>query len=254
MPKVIFFDAGGTLFRPFPSVGHVYARTAEKHGVRVDAEMVEKAFQQKWHERNGMTTLAGLSSGKIEREWWYGLVREVFGKGSDPLLKKGLTPFRTTPFRDFDAFFQELYDLFARAECWRLFDDAVPVLEALKSRGFRLGIISNWDHRLFSIVEQLGLSHYFEQVVASSAVGTAKPGRRIFEAALEAMRAEPNESLHVGDSLEDDYHGARRAGLRAILLLRHPLSPGAGPGGGSESRYNGVVSISTLADLTGLLS
>ena len=104
-------------------------------------------------------------------------------------------------FDNFDAFFQELYDLFARAECWRLYDDTVPVLQELKRRNFRLGIISNWDHRLFSIVEQLGLGSFFEQVTASAAVGTAKPGKRIFESALKLMKAAAHESLHVWDSL-----------------------------------------------------
>ena len=164
--KVIFFDAGGTLLRPFPSVGGVYARVAAAHGVQVDGEHVEKIFHEKWHERNGMVTLAGLTSEKIEREWWYQLVRDVFGN--------------LGAFDNFDAFFHELYDLFARAECWRLFDDTIPVLKTLKEKGFRLGIISNWDHRLFSIVEQLGLAAYFEQVTASSAVGTAKPGQADF--------------------------------------------------------------------------
>jgi len=226
--KVVFFDAGGTLFRPYPSVGAVYARVAAQHGVKVDAERVEKAFHEKWHERNGMTSLAGLSNEKIERDWWYALVRDVFGNLGE--------------FGDFEAFFQELYDLFARAECWRLFDDVVPVLDLLKAKGYRLGIISNWDHRLFTIVEQLGLSAYFEQVTASSAVGSAKPGRRIFEAALDAMQIHPAEAVHVGDSLEDDYHGASRAGLRAVLIDRH------GKG------YNDVVRIDDLHQLPDLLA
>ena len=226
--KVIFFDAGGTLFRPYPSVGEIYARVALAHGVRVEAAHVEKTFHDQWHQRNGMTTLAGLPSEKIEREWWYALVRDVFGNLGE--------------FDNFDAFFQELYDVFARAECWRLFEDTVPVLEELKKKGFRLGIISNWDHRLFSIVDQLGLSRYFEHVTASSAVGTAKPGKRIFEAALEAMKAVPQESLHVGDSLEDDFHGATRAGLGAVLLDRH------------RKAYNNVSRIESLLDLPALLS
>jgi putative hydrolase of the HAD superfamily len=226
--KVIFFDAGGTLFRPYPSVGAVYARVALAHGVRVDAAVVEKTFHAKWHERSGLTTLAVLTSEKIEREWWYALVRDVFGNLGE--------------FDNFDAFFHELYDLFARAECWRLFDDTVPVLEELKRRKFRMGIISNWDHRLFSIVEQLGLSHFFEQVTASSAVGTAKPGKKIFEAALVAMKASPGESLHIGDSLEDDFRGATRAGLAAVLLDRH------------HKAYNNVTRIETLHDLPALLA
>jgi putative hydrolase of the HAD superfamily len=242
--KVIFFDAGGTLFRPYPSVGDIYARTAARHGVRVDAEHVEKTFHDKWHERNGLTSLAGLTSPttetkgrdspplgtseKIEREWWYKLVRDVFGN--------------LGAFDNFDAFFQELYDLFARAECWRLFDDTVPVLRELKAKEFRLGIISNWDHRLYSIVEQLGLSSYFEQVTASSAIGTAKPGKRIFEAALESMKTCAADSLHIGDSLEDDYHGASRAGIKAVLLNRQ------------RKAYNGVVQIDSLRQLPSLLA
>src|SRR5882672_2616355 len=102
--KVVFFDAGGTLFRPYPSVGAVYARTAARHGVEVNADDVEKAFHQKWHERNGMTSITGLSSEKVERDWWYKLVHDVFGN--------------LGAFDNFDVFFQELYDLFARAECW----------------------------------------------------------------------------------------------------------------------------------------
>src|SRR3989344_4254059 len=267
---VIFFDAGGTLFRPYPSVGDVYARVAARHGVQVEAVKVEKAFHDHWHRRNGMTTLAGLSSERIEKEWWCGLVRDVFGNLAE--------------FDDFDRFFQELYELFARAECWRLFDDTVPALEALKQRGIRMGIIYNWDHRLFSIVEQLGLSPFFEQVTASSAVGVAKPGRRIFEAALESMGAEAAHSLHVGDSLEDDYHGASRAGIRPVFLDRHRKyalpssqpSPILRTGEGAKSprpparrervrvrargaltknptiHYNDLVVIHTLADLSNL--
>jgi putative hydrolase of the HAD superfamily len=257
MTKVVFFDAGGTLFRPYPSVGAVYARVAGQHGVHVDPEQIEKAFHQHWHSRNGLSTLAGLSSEKIERDWWHALVRDVFStpmpssprkRGSSgvggkvsgfPLTARGND---RMPFKDFDGFFQELYDLFARAECWRLFDDTIPVLKEVQKAGYRLGIISNWDHRLFSIVEQLGLSHYFEHVTASSKVGVAKPGKRIFEAALKAMNALPEESLHIGDSLEDDYHGASRAGLQAVLLSRH------------KKAYNDAVVVHTLTDLLTLLN
>jgi putative hydrolase of the HAD superfamily len=226
--KVIFFDAGGTLFRPYPSVGEIYARVAGTHGVQVDAAQVEKTFHAQWHKRDGTASLAELTSEKIEREWWYALVRDVFGNLGE--------------FDNFDAFFHELYDLFARAECWRLFEDTVPVLEELQRRRYRMGIISNWDHRLFSIVEQLGLTPYFEHVTASAAVGSAKPGKKIFEAALAAMKASPHECLHVGDSLEDDFHGASRAGLSAVLLDRH------------RKAYNDVVRIESLRDLPALLT
>ena len=78
--KVVFFDAGGTLFRPYPSVGDVYARTAARHGVVVQAGEVEEAFHKSWHKRNGMVSLAGRTTEKIERDWWYALVRDVFAR------------------------------------------------------------------------------------------------------------------------------------------------------------------------------
>jgi putative hydrolase of the HAD superfamily len=225
--QVVFFDAGGTLFRPYPSVGEVYAATALRHGVRVSAQEVETAFHAQWHERNGLSAVTGQTSEKIEREWWYRLVRDVFHD--------------LESFQDFDAFFEELYDLFARAECWRLFEDTVPVLDSLKAAGYRLGIISNWDHRLFSIVEQLELTRYFETITASSKVGRAKPSTEIFNYALKAFRVEPDVSLHVGDSLTDDYQGALSAGLKAVLLDRH------------GKPYNGVVRVNSLRQLPDLL-
>ena len=225
-PAVIFFDAGGTLFRPWPSVGDVYAQTALRHGVRVDAAVVEKAFHEKWHLRNGQTNAE--TSEKIERAWWYAFVQEVFHNAD--------------AFDDFDAFFAELYDLFARAECWRLFDDTQPTLKLLKARGHRLGIISNWDHRLFSIVEQLELSGYFEVVIASSAVGCSKPGKKIFEAALAATSARPERCIHIGDSVGDDYEGARGAGLSPILIDR------------SARAYNGLTRMKSLTELPGLIA
>lgn len=190
--------------------------------------------------------MAGQTSEKIERDWWYHLVRDVFQNLDE--------------FPDFDAFFEELYDLFARAEVWRLFDDSVPTLDALQQEGYRLAMISNWDHRLFSIVEQLGLSRYFEHVTASAAVGVAKPGRAIFEHALAAMKVPPEDCVHVGDSLGDDYHGAVGAGLRAVLLDRANLYSSSGRPvprrlrGRHGRGYNDVVRIKSLQELPALLS
>ncbi len=78
-------------------------------------------------------------------------------------------------------------------------------------------------------------------MTASAVVGSAKPGKKIFEAALAAMKASAGECLHVGDSLEDDFHGASRAGLSAVLLDRH------------KKAYNDVARIETLLDLPALL-
>jgi putative hydrolase of the HAD superfamily len=227
--KVVFLDAGGTLFRPYPSVGEVYSRVALAHGVALDPKLIESRFHEAWHARNGLASLTGTSNDKIERDWWHGLVYDVFAQ-------------EMASFKSFGDFFDELYDYFATADCWRLFEDTVPTLDALKQKGFRIGMISNWDHRLMSIVSQLGLTPYFEHIFASSAVGTPKPGLRIFTMAIEAFGIAPDQGLHIGDSLEEDYYGAQRAGLQAVLLDRQ------------RKAYNGVSRVETLRDLLPLIS
>jgi putative hydrolase of the HAD superfamily len=226
--RAVFLDAGGTLFQPYPSVGEIYSATALRHGLHVAPAELERFFHEAWQARNGLSSLAGATSDKIERDWWYGLVKDVFA--------------RAGTFEDFEAFFEELYDLFARPECWRLFEDSVPLLETLKRRGLRIGMISNWDQRLLSIVEGLGIRSYFDGIWASSAVGVAKPGPGIFHKALEGLQVPPEASLHVGDSVTDDYHGARSVGMHAALLDRRARA------------YNGLVRITSLHEVPALLA
>ncbi|MGQ0643871.1 MAG: HAD-IA family hydrolase [Elusimicrobiota bacterium] len=201
--KAVFFDAGNTLFRPFPSVGHVYARTARKHGCRVSAAWVEERFQAEWRRRNG---LAQLKSEKKEKEWWRALVRRVFGG-------------RFAPGR-FRAYYEELYDLFASPATWRIYPDVLPTLKTLKKRGLRLGVISNWDSRLFRLCDGLGVTPYMDFILASAVEGAVKPEKTLFRRALARAGVRPEEALHVGDSYREDYWGARRAGLRALLIAR----------------------------------
>jgi len=228
MVKVIFLDAGGTLIRPHPSVGHIYSHTATTHGVTVDPILLEKRFREAWKKRNGLSSIASQTTEKEEKRWWRSLVEDVFAE-EQTFFKKGTEPF--------SIFFEDLYERFGHSDHWRLFDDSLPLLETLKAQGFRLAILSNWDHRLFGIVEGLGIRHYFEDVFASAAVGVAKPHAGIFQHALDQMKVRPEECLHVGDSMEDDYHGARQMGIKGILLER----------GGNT--YNDVISITSLKDL-----
>lgn len=131
-------------------------------------------------------------------------------------------------------FFDELYDRFVQPQVWRLFPDVFPVLQEAKKRKPTVGIVSNWDSRLFGICEGLGLSPYLDFILASAVVGAAKPNSKIFLAALRRAQVLPEEAVHVGDSLIDDIWGAERVGIRGILIDR------------SGSRSSKVVTISTL--------
>jgi putative hydrolase of the HAD superfamily len=122
--------------------------------------------------------------------------------------------------RPSETFFANLFDRFAAAEAWRVYEDVFPTLEVLFSRGIKLGIISNWDDRLRPLLRKLKLDGYFEAIVVSCEVDSPKPATRIFLNAASALGVKPEAILHVGDDAEMDLHGARAAGLQSVLIKR----------------------------------
>ncbi len=109
---------------------------------------------------------------------------------------------------------------FARQESWVLYPEVLEVLGALRDRGMKLVVVSNWDSTLPALLDRLDLTRFFDGVVVSALVGASKPARAIFDTALAAVDVAPHEALHVGDSPTEDYEGARSAGLPALLLDR----------------------------------
>lgn len=201
--KAIFFDAGGTLFRPYTSVGQIYAETAKRYGLHVSGDEVEERFRQAWIKKS---SLSALESTRNERQWWYELVKEVFSDLGE--------------IKDFEHFFTELHELFARPEIWILFPEVVEVLEILRKKGYILGIVSNWDSRLIPLCEKLNIHHHFDFILASALVGSSKPHPEIFHEALKRSDIEPHEALHVGDSIKDDFEGPKSIGIRSLLIDR----------------------------------
>jgi len=121
---------------------------------------------------------------------------------------------------NFDTFFDELYDAFLSGKTWKIFDDVKETLETLKKKGLYLAIISNWDSRLIEICKGMDLKKYFDEIFVSALVKYAKPDSRIFQKAADTAGVLPEEAIHIGDSLEDDYYGAKDAGLDALFLDR----------------------------------
>ena len=196
--RTVTFDVGGTLIRPWPSVGHIYADTAAKHGLtEIPPEALNRQFSAAWRR---------LKNFHHERGEWAALVDATFA---------GFT--KQPPS---ETFFPELYERFAEPGAWRIFDDVTPALDALASRGIGLGIISNWDERLRPLLDGMGLSKYFDAIVVSCDVGFPKPSPVIFEHATKKLGAAAGTILHVGDSREHDFEGATATGFRAALLDR----------------------------------
>jgi putative hydrolase of the HAD superfamily len=206
--KGIFFDAGNTLLKVHPSVGTIYAEAAKQFGADLSPEKIEESFKKMWSKMGPLVSNQGQRlTYEKEREWWKFIVNEVFRDHME--------------FEDFDAFFQHLYTRFAETACWRLYDDVIAVLQDLKRRGHRLAIISNWDSRLPSLLEQLNISEYFETVVVSALVGYEKPHPGIFRIALERTGLNPTDVLYIGDDPVLDYQAAVNVGIRALHLDRY---------------------------------
>ncbi|HOS92500.1 MAG TPA: HAD-IA family hydrolase [Armatimonadota bacterium] len=99
------------------------------------------------------------------------------------------------------------------------FPETREVLQALKDRGLKLGVISDTYPSLKASLESMGIAHYLDSIVASMVVGISKPDPRIFEIATNALGVKPQESVFV-DDLQRNVDGARAAGMTAFRIDR----------------------------------
>ena len=225
--KSIFFDAAGTLFTVNGSVGEIYARIAREHGKDVSVKDLEAGFRRCFAGAPPMA-FPGASPDQIldlEKKWWRDVVQEVFS----PL----------GPFLRFTEYFDALFTYFAQTEAWQLYPETVATLDALRSRGFKLGVISNFDSRLFGLLDGFGISSFFDPIVISTRAGAAKPAIKIFAQALAFHNVKPEEALHIGDSLHADIAGAQAAGLLPVLIDRQ----------GDTAESPSSLRVRNLADL-----
>lgn len=109
---------------------------------------------------------------------------------------------------------------------FRPYAEVGDVLADLRSAGKRLVVVSNWDVSLHDVLRETGLDALVDAAITSAEVGAAKPDGAIFAAALRlAGGMAPADALHVGDSLEADLEGARRAGMAGVLVVRDGRPP-----------------------------
>jgi len=102
---------------------------------------------------------------------------------------------------------------------WKIVTDGTPsILAELKNRGYQLGIISNSDGRIDTLLQSLGLKIYFSVILDSNTIGLEKPGKQIFIQACRELKVEPEQAVYIGDLYVVDVLGARNAGLTPILL------------------------------------
>ena len=222
--KAVLFDLVGTLIYVKESVGIVYSNIASGFGLMVDPKELEESFQIAIHK------FPHASGGeKEERNWWKKIVYETFklcGVDLDVDIECMELVHKTKSNKLFNNIFESLYGEFAKKSVWAIYPDVIPTLEKLSGVGaycntpLQIGLISNFDNRLETILNELDLKKYFHCLSYSGKVGFSKPDPRIFQFALKELNVLPEETIYIGDSLDSDYYPALNLNINAVLINR----------------------------------
>ena len=216
--KAVLFDLGLTLIRT-ASFPEIYRTILARFGVIVSLDDVARA--QKATEREADTSTYDENRRK---EFWINY--------NISLLKKlGIT-------EDIVFLASQIDELWWECSHVQLYSDAEPTLAGLKSKGLKLGLVSNgFKNDLDFILGELELEKWFDAVVCIESCNCAKPDKEMFLYALDMLGIEPCEAVFVGDSVEQDYDGAFGAGIRPFLIDREGKHP---------SHFNNIASLTEL--------
>ncbi len=224
--RAVFFDVDFTLIYPGPAFqGTGYRDFCARHGVDVDPGRFGAAVASaaKMLDAGG-----GLYDPAVFIAYTRRIIEAMGGSGPNV-----------------DAASRDIYDEWAACRHFSLYDEVPEVLRSLHGSGFVIGLISNTQRSLAAFEEHFDLNGLFAVAISSSEHGYMKPHPSIFEEALRRAAVEPAESVMVGDSVPHDIEGARRLGMRGVLVARSGLSQGCPPD---------VPVIQTLRELPALLA
>ena len=208
MIKAVFFDLYQTLIHYHPPREEALSASLARHGIKVAAAGLRRPIiaGDEFFYRENARKMAGQRTEAETRAMWQQyqvVVLKAAGIEPKPELIAGLLADmqRTT---------------FERV----LFADVLPALKALSGNHLKIGLISNVDKDINPLLDELGLSSYFEVVITSRELAVTKPEPRIFREAVRRAGVAPAEAIYIGDQYEIDVLGARGAGLKALLLDR----------------------------------
>jgi putative hydrolase of the HAD superfamily len=229
---MVFFDLVGTLIRPAGSIGAQYGELARRLGVEANAQELDRAFERAMRAAPPIS-FAGRPPGEVrglEKGWWRDLVRDVVHRAGLSAVLEGSR---------FETYFESLYRHFETETAWVVYPDVVPALSRLRSGGRGVGLITNYDARVYPLLDALQLRAWFDCVAIPGLAGAAKPDPAIFRYAMERAKVAFECAVYVGDLIEEDIDGARAAAMHPILLDR----------AGCHRAEAGVVRIESLDDL-----
>jgi HAD superfamily hydrolase (TIGR01662 family) len=223
--RAVFFDVDFTLIRPGPAFqGTGYRDFCARHGVVVDPGRFTAAVEA---ASSMLDAGGGPYDPKVFLDYTNRIIEGMGGTG-DGVSRAS----------------KEIYNEWSACQHFELYEDVPEVLRAIHEAGMKIGLISNTQRCLASFQSHFDLEGFFDVTISSADHGFMKPHPSIFEAALGKAGARSEEAVMVGDSLAHDIEGARRLGIRAVLVSRSGPRADCPPD---------VPIIHTLRDLPGLL-
>jgi putative hydrolase of the HAD superfamily len=210
MIRAVCYDAVGTLMHVTPSVAAVYAEVGSRFGSRRAVEEIGARFKVAFARQEQLDAEAGWRTNETrEMRRWRDIVAEVLGDAVD-----------------LDSCFAELYDRFRDPGVWQIDASASSVLTAVRTRGVRQALASNFDQRLHELAQALPPLRNLDPIVVSSDIGWRKPAPAFFAHLLDLLQLPPSEVLFVGDDVVNDYIPAREAGMVSVLYDPQRKHPG----------------------------
>ena len=202
MTRAVFFDVDFTLIYPGPAFqGEGYRTFCARHGMVVDPMRFGAAVNSASHILD--REQEGAYNEQIFIDYTAHIIRHMGGAGD------------TVP-----ACAAELYREWAACQHFLMYEDVPAGLRALAGKEIRIGLISNSHRCLESFQSHFELDGLIDVAISSSQHGYMKPHRSIFEAALKLAGVPASDAVMVGDSLTQDIEGARRVGMKGVLVRR----------------------------------
>lgn len=202
---------GNTLVGVKPSWEIIYHQVFQKAGYDLPLGEVEQAVSYSWNIVGAQDATAEYETTlEANRAWQLEVEKRVMERlNIEPHVHEEI--------------FWKIIEAFEHEETYAFYAETLSVLQGLKNKGYRLGIISNWGWHLPELCQKLGVAAYFDYITTSARVGYPKPRSEIFLHALKNMSAKPETSLHIGDTWAADVEGARQVGIFALWLNRPNL-------------------------------
>ena len=220
----VFFAVDFTLIYPGPRFqASGYHEFCARHGIEVDPSAFDRAVAE---AASGLEPGDDIYDAQLYVDYTKRIILGMGGRGAA-----------------LDAAAREIYDEWAACQHFAMYEDVPDVLRTLHASGLKIGLISNSHRCLASFQTHFELQGLFAATVSSLEHGYMKPHPSIFQAALRSAGVAACDAVMVGDSLMHDVDGARRLGMRGVLVARS----------GRVAAPPGIPVIQSLRELPPLL-